>query len=564
MKHRRKHNSYKRSRRAPIIAAIIVVPFAIALVTFYYIFGPGLMSALATRGDNRLITQGWQSAEASMQSAEPIYGPKYSYYKLEQGQNLQWASQHFGVDLATLEKLNPGQPVMGTTIKVIPVESPLTAFPATKATTAGLTVTVAPSTGVITVDNVFTGPTAYVTIPQLMRFLQPYGAITQLGPKSFLINKPLYIQGNIRTDITSTTVQNLYLLSAPNYQITTLTIRDSEALIDGVNISSYDPNTKGPDTNYKDGRSFLRAYGSARMDVLNSHISYLGMTKAQATNPALQTKLGFISQGGAYGASWRISSGQFGADDTTGWVQNSTFEHNYIGAFTFGAQGMMWRNSIFSDNTIYGLDPHDDSDNATIEYNEFIGNGHHGFIVSKRCDYNTIKDNISIDNKLHGFMLHDNSDYNIFEGNVAIGNYDNYVMYNSNFDMVKDNKGYDPRGSQVRINQASVQDYITDNTFYGGPRGVYLYGNDNGVDISDNTFDNVAYQLDTDGATRVLFTGNVSNNLGYKLNKRDRVVFGVNTINKSPSIDLQPLLTIQQGQKDGTALADLANTARTE
>ncbi|GEM_PF-913890 len=561
MKRSKKHTAQKRSRRTPIVASIVILPFAIALVTFYYIFGPGLMSALATRGDNRLVTAGWQSAQTSMAAVQPTYGPKYSYYKLAQGQTLQWAAQHFGVDLATLQRLNPGQPVWGTTIKVVPVERPLPAFPANKLTTTGLAVTVS-NTGVLTVRNSFTGPTTYETIPQLMQILKPYGGITQLGPKSFLINKPIYIQDNIRVDITSATVQNLYLLSNPNYNVTTLTFQNSEALLEGVNVTSYDSATKGRDTDYKDGRSFLRAYGSARMDILDSTISYLGMTKDQEKNAALQSKLSFISQGGVYGVSWRIHSGQFGADDTTGWVQNSTFEHNYIGAFTFGAQGMMWQNNLFTTNTIYGLDPHDDSNNATIEYNRFIANGHHGFIVSKRCDYNTIKDNISIDNKLHGFMLHDNSDYNIFENNISIGNFDNFALYGSSFNMVKNNKGYNAHGSQVRINEASIQNYVTGNYFYGGQRGVYLYGNDNGVDISDNTFVNVNYQLDTDDATRVLFTGNTSNNLGYKLKKTDRVVFGINTINKRAAIDMQPLLTIQQGQNRGGSLERLASTAR--
>jgi hypothetical protein len=130
--------------------------------------------------------------------------------------------------------------------------------------------------------------------------------------------------------------------------------------------------------------------------------------------------------------------------------------------------------------------------------------------------------------------------------------------------MVKDNKGYNPRGSQVRIDDAGIQDYIAGNQFYGGNRGVYLYGNDNGVDITDNTFKNVDYQLDTNGAQRVLFTGNVSNQLGYKINKKDMVVFGVNKINKRLTVDMQPLLTVQQGQKIGTPLTELAAEARTK
>lgn len=557
-----KHKIASDRPKIPRIAFIVVVPLVIAVATFYYIFGPDLSAALANRGNNRLTTLGWQSAQQAMTAAKPTYGPKFSYYKLQEGQDLNWAAKHFSVSLAKLQQLNPGQAVWGTTIIVPPVEQPYAPFPASAETTANIIVTQA--NGVLYVTNKFTNAEAYVTIPDIMQLVQPYGGITKLGPKTFLINKPLYIQNNIQMDITSATVNNLYLLSSPDYDITTLTFQSSEALLDGVHVSSYDPATKKPDTDYQDGRSFLRAYDSGRMDILHSTVSYLGMTKVQAENPALRARLVFISQGGVYGASWRIGTGTFGDNDVTGWVQDSTFEHNYIGAFTFGAQGMMWQGNLFTANHVYGLDPHDDSDNATIEYNRFVANGKHGFIVSKRCDYNLIRDNISIDNALHGFMLHDNSDYNIFENNISIGNYDNFVMYNSNFDMVLNNKGYNPRGSQVRINQASVQDYIVGNSFYGGARGIYLYGNDNGADITGNTFDDVNYELDTNGATRVLYTGNQSNGLGYKLGKGDRVVFGINTINKHPGIDLTPLQTITNGQKNHIPLTQLAATARTQ
>ncbi|MEJ0073365.1 MAG: right-handed parallel beta-helix repeat-containing protein [Candidatus Saccharibacteria bacterium] len=383
-----------------------------------------------------------------------------------------------------------------------------------------------------------------------MSLTQSYGAISQLGPKTFLIQKPLYIQNNIRVDITSQTVSTLLLRSSPNFDITTLTFQSSEALIDGVHISSYDPATQKPDSNVNDGRSFLRAYQNARMDILDSQADYLGMTLDQIKDPTIRAKVPFVSQGGVYGVSWRIGTGTFGNNIATGWVEKSTFAHNHIGAFTFGAQGMMWRNNLFTANEVYGLDPHDDSNNATIEYNRFVANGKHGFIVSKRCDYNLIKDNISIDNKLHGFMLHDNSNYNVFEDNISIGNVDNFVIYGGSFDEITGNKSYNPRGSHVRINQPSYENYVSGNTFYGGKKGVYLYDGVNGVDISGNTFYNVTNQLTTDGATRVLYAGNHSNALGYQIGGKDRVVFGVNQIDRHPNPDLRPLQAITRNSSE--------------
>jgi parallel beta-helix repeat protein len=156
-------------------------------------------------------------------------------------------------------------------------------------------------------------------------------------------------------------------------------------------------------------------------------------------------------------------------------------------------------------------------------------------------------------------MLHANSDYNIFENNIAIGNQDNFVIYGSSFNMVANNRGYNSRGSQVRINEGSIQNYVMNNTFYGGKHGIYLYGSTNGVAVMGNNFFNVSYELITNGATRVYYGGNESNGLGYKLKSSDRVVFGVNTIDKNIEVDMQPLDTMRDAS--GQSLAQVAATA---
>jgi hypothetical protein len=298
------------------------------------------------------------------------------------------------------------------------------------------------------------------------------------------------------------------------------------------------------DTNYNDGRSFVRAYGSARMDVINSHILYLGMgldtlKKAQTTPPT--STMGFVALGGVYGLSWRIPTGTYGQNIATGWVEKSTMDHEYIGAYTFGASGMMWRDNSFTDNTLYGLDPHDDSNNATIEGNFFAHNEKHGFIVSKRCNNNIIRNNVSMDNHLHGFMLHKDSNYNLIENNISIGNEDNFVIYESHYDTIRGNKSYNPRSSHVRVNSGSKQTFIQNNTFYGGKKGVYLYGKTGGILIAHNAFYRVNNMLSTLGATRVLYTGNQSERVGYEIGPKDRVVFGPNSINGSQLVDLKPL-----------------------
>jgi parallel beta-helix repeat protein len=532
----------KKHRNLKLGIVLILIPAIVGAYSIYAVFGGTIATELGYNANTRLLTLNWQAAESELTAAQPTYTPKYSEYTLQPGQTLEWAAKHFSVDSNKLRQLNPGTPVPGTTIKITPVEHPLERLPLTPGYTTG--VVVQQQNGVLYVSNDFRNPLATMTIPDLMRIVQPYNGIQQVGPKEYIILQPITVANNIRMDITAATVTKLQLRSAARFDITTLTFKDSEALIADTTITSIDPVTGKPDTDYTDGRSFVRAYGSARMDVLNSHILYLGMgldtlKKARLTPPT--STMDFVSLGGVYGLSWRIPTGTYGQNIATGWVEKSTMDHEYIGAYTFGASGMMWRDNIFTDNTLYGLDPHDDSNNATVEGNFFARNQKHGFIVSKRCNYNIIRNNVSVDNHLHGFMLHKDSNYNLIENNISIGNEDNFVIYESHYDTIRGNKSYNPRGSHIRINSGSKQTFVQNNTFYGGKKGIYLYDKTSGTLIAHNGFYRVGDLLSTQGATRVLYVNNQSERIGYDIGPKDRVVFGPNTINSNQLVDLQPL-----------------------
>lgn len=517
-----------------VASLLILIPLLVGAFTLYFIFGQVITANLGNLANKRVLTVGAAQAESTLTATKPTVGPQFSYFQLQPGQNLQWAAGHFSVSLSTLESLNPGTPIGGTTIKVPPVEGPL--VPLTQTPVGLQYAVVQDKQGVIIVTNSFFNPEVQVTIPQLMSLLNPEGAIQQIGPKTFRILKPLSIQDNIRVDITSETVTNLQLKSDPNYAIAPLTFKNSKVLLKNVAITSFDTVTGKPDTDYKDGRAFLRALQNARMDMINSQASDLGMDSLQLHNATVPS----VANGGIYGVSWRIHAHTYGKEIVTGWVQGSTFERNHIGAYTFGASGMQWIGNLFTRNDIYGLDPHDDSNNATIENNTFSYNGKHGFIVSKRCDYNTIKNNVSIDNKLHGFMLHDSSQFNIIENNISIGNTDNYVVYNSDDNIIQNNRSYNPRGSAVRINGLSSGIYVLNNQFYGGGKGVFIYDNSDNILISGNKFQKVGILLITRSASEVVYSDNVSEKVGYKANRGDRVIFGLNTIDRQLAIDQSP------------------------
>ena len=514
---------------------LILLPLTVGALAIYYALSGPLAVQLASFGSKRLVTDNWQIAYTQLSSTQPEYGPKNAYYRLKVGQDLDWVAQHFSVNAARLQKINPGLVTYNTTVAIPPVEKPLQPFGTTSGNVYNLTVREVD--GMLRLSNDFRNPKIRTTIPEMTQFLAYYGAITKIADKHYRINRPISIEKNIRLDITGSTVNKLELSSAPNFAITCLCAESTEILIKDTAITSVDPATNQPDTKPEDGRSFIRVLESTRMDIINSDISYLGsgLLEGRQQRPILR-------DGGTYGVSWRISKDSLGQEIVTGWVEGNTFHYNHFGGFSFGASGMMWRDNLFSQNEVYGLDPHDDSNSATIENNRFIKNGKHGFIVSKRCNNNVIRNNISADNGLHGYMLHQDSNYNVIENNIAIGNTDNFVIYASHFNTIRNNKSYNALSSHVRINAQSKQNFIEDNLFYGGKQGIYLYEGVDGALVERNVFNKINDSiLNTDQAGRVLWTNNTVDSLRYRIAEADRVVFGPNRVETKPALDMNPL-----------------------
>lgn len=510
---------------------IVLIPLLIGAVVAGILFGGRYEAALSSAGNQRLITENWQAADKAFTDRQPQYERKFAYYKLKEGQTLDSVAQYFSVDPFRLAAMNPGLVVPGTTIKVPPVETPLAPTPGANHKLA--TTVITEEGGLLRIKQPYKFELAITTIPELMDFLKRYNAIEQTGPTSYRINRAISLEGNMRLDITAPTVTKLELKSAP-HDITCLCFDESSVLLKDVAITSYDPTTGKPDTAFEDERAFVRAK-NGRMDAINVDFSYLGNDLPDAVKAAQRTNQA-QKEGGTYGVSWRISDDMLGVEIATGWVEKSTFTRNHFGAYTYGASGMLWRNNYFAHNDVYGLDPHDDSNNALVEDNVFAYNGKHGFIVSKRCNYNIIRNNTSVGNKLHGFMLHQDSDYNVIEHNVSYGNTDNYVIFASDYNTIRHNIGYNARSSQVRINEGAANTFVTDNTFLGGPRGVYVYGGARNVYVSDNNMHVRKQVLMTADGQNVLFANNTIDGLTYAVKNQDRLIFGPNIIKSTTAV----------------------------
>lgn len=521
---RRRKNSYLHQNLKPGVL-LILLPLISGIITLLFMTNGTYSQALGELGNDRLTTLNWQSARDAFTNRMPIYSQKFAYYKLKEGQTLDTVAQYFSVDRAALAKLNPGDVVAGTTIKVTPVEAPLTPIAAPNGLVAGATVT--EDRGLLRIRQPYRLPLATTTIPELMVVLKRYNAIEQVAPKVFRINKAISIEGNIRLDITNDTVDTLQLRSAA-HDITCLCLDQAAALLKNIAVTSYDPTTGKEDTDYADERAFVRAK-NGRLDAINVTFSYLGNDLPDAAKKAERTNQA-QKEGGTYGVSWRISDDMLGVEIATGWVEDSIFTHNHFGAYSYGASGIRWLGNDFIYNDVYGLDPHDDSNNALIENNLFAYNGKHGFIVSKRCDYNIIRSNISVGNKLHGYMLHKDSVYNLIENNIAYDNTDNFVVFDSDFNMIRSNLSYNARSSHVRINENARNNYVMNNQFVGGRRGIFAYGGVANLYVAGNAFKVNREVLSTEGAQNIFFGGNTIESLAYKINHGDRLIFGHNTV----------------------------------
>lgn len=363
------------------------------------------------------------------------------------------------------------------------------------------------------------GEGANITLPEIQHNLKVISPTAELlvledaASKVWLSNVSLFIGRGVTLTLTTDTVSWLKLRSqeddiqlaparaaadeppAYNYKsFTTLRTYNGAILIDGVKITSWDPNSGTFDTNIANGRSYLLAKYDARLDVKNADLSYLGS-----------------SDGESYGVSWRDINESAQPDvlltRVTGDVVNSTFSNNYYGIYTYQARDMLFRGNTFRNNIGYGFDPHDFSHNFLIEDNQAYENGNHGFIISRGCNNFVFRRNKSYNNRYtvgnedrnaHGFIIDPgspNSRYpqepsfdNLLEDNQAYGN-DGYGLriLGSISNTVRLNS-FSNNLQGITLEQGSTANLIDGNTITGsGLYGIYAFRGADGNTLTGNT-----------------------------------------------------------------------------
>lgn len=344
------------------------------------------------------------------------------------------------------------------------------------------------------------------TLGKISQALGPAGAnlIQEVQSGEWILKANLYIGKNVTLILSQPEVAYLKLKS-DSEGFVWVRSESGGILVENTKITSWDEKNLAVDTDVSDGRAYLTARSDGRMDILNSELAYLGYVGSPKRGGPF---------GGSYGVSWKISDGRLRNTLLTGVVLGSKFHNNLIGLYTFGATGMLIRGNEFYDNTEYGLDPHDDSNNMFIENNTAYRNGRHGIILSKRCFGNIIRNNISYENKLNGIMLDRASNNNLVENNTVYGNSDGIVLYDSRNNLILTNTARDNLKG-IRINQNSSNNYFENNIMADNSRGVYVYnganknmfirneirGSDIGITIK-NASQNVLYDNFETGANR--------------------------------------------------------------
>ncbi len=285
-------------------------------------------------------------------------------------------------------------------------------------------------------------------------------------------------------------------------------------------------------TNSSTNNDVLYQQHESTMNIKNSEISYLGYQGGQA-----------------YGLTWKVNEpiGTYAAIDVYGDVIGNYIHHNHFGIYTYGAHGMKITDNEVSYNKVYGIDPHDDSDNLVIQRNYVHNNGKHGIICSKRCDSLDISYNDSVNNADHGIMLHREVDNSTVECNyVADNGSTGIALFESNYNQIKNNRvqknKYGIRlsvgASYNLIENNVIEDSAKDDLNKGG-YGVYFYsGSDKGVrcdsrvyfdpNQANNSFDSCTRRPTYNRFINNLIDGSESHPI--KINDSDRNLFMNNTI----------------------------------
>jgi parallel beta-helix repeat protein len=272
------------------------------------------------------------------------------------------------------------------------------------------------------------------------------GWIEETAPGTFLLRVALVQAPGSVLEVAAPAVRQVRLLDDPEVYLSAM---GATARFSGVTVTSWDPR-RGAPARDSGRRPFVEYADGSELWIVRSTFAHLGSDRASA-----------------YGVNWRRSTG--GATD-------SVFHHNFFGAYTYQARGLVFRGNVFRDNRLYGLDPHTGSTRLVVERNQAFRNGAHGIVFSEDVTDGVVRGNRSFANGDNGIVLDERSDRNTVSGNLVEGNQgDGIVILGSSDNLVRGNVVRSNRVG-IRVNLRSGDNRVQRNQVAGNRIGVELYG----------------------------------------------------------------------------------------
>jgi poly(beta-D-mannuronate) C5 epimerase len=245
-------------------------------------------------------------------------------------------------------------------------------------------------------------------------------------------------------------------------------------------------------------RPFLASWSGARLYIAGSTIASLGYRKGK-------------SYGLTYSTCQYCEEDEPGLARPTGALVGNTFDDMYYGFYSYEADDVAIIGNVYSNNAVYGIDPHDRSRRLIIANNETYGSKKkHGIIISRNVDDSWIFNNYSHHNHGSGIMLDRSSRNNVIAENTAAYNDgDGITFYESENNWTFANRLHHNGLSGFRIrnswNIRMQDDQITDNN--GVPVVVYSQSLDGtGRDLKQDPYQQKAGAI-MQGATVKLTDG---------------------------------------------------------
>jgi parallel beta-helix repeat protein len=300
------------------------------------------------------------------------------------------------------------------------------------------------------------------------------GWVQETAPGVFLLRVSLVQAPGTVLEVAAPAVRQVRLLDDPEVYRSAM---GATARFTGVTVTSWDPARGRPAAN-RGQRPFVEYADGSDLRITRSTFAYLGSDRASA-----------------YGVNWRRS---------TGGATGSVFHHNFFGAYSYQAKGLVFRGNVFRDNQVYGLDPHTGSTRLLVEDNQAFRNRAHGIVFSEDVTDGVVRGNRAYANGGNGIVLDERSDRNSVTGNLAEGNGgDGIVILGSSANLVRGNVVRRNRVG-IRVNLRSGDNRVQRNQVAHNRIGIELYGGAYAIRLLANQVSDSAEKgivLEAPGAT---------------------------------------------------------------